>query len=538
MHLQKAVRLLAGVVFSFSLAGAFCASALAGAETSGSDPSIVTTEGGAIQGVVTKSYRRFSGIPYAAPPVGELRFVAPQPAKHWHGVRKATGVGHSCAQPADPVIYQFGSTYEDCLYLNVYTPYPAAAKPLPVMVWIHGGGYVTGTGADYLASGLSSKGQVIVVTINYRLGPFGFMAHPAFTAESAGASGNYGLLDQQAAIRWARRNAAAFGGDPSNITIFGESAGGGSVCSHLASPAMRGMFQRAIIESGPCTAPLYQSLQAAEAIGQGIASDNGCPTTAGADAAACLRALPVDTLIKSEGSVELTSSVSFFPAYGGPVFPMSPGDAIASGHFNRVPVMQGTNHDEGTMVVAPAYDLQGHPLTGDEYPDVIQTDFGGNAPLVLAQYPAGDYSVPGLALAAVFTDSFFACPALSTDQALAQQHNAIYAYEFADEDADSFFPTDAVSFPMGAFHGAETGYLFFNPLEHLDRKQRTLSDLMIGYWTHFAATGNPNFQGAPHWPRFSGNRSDILSLVPKASQVTTGFAADHQCAFWAGVPLQ
>ncbi len=538
MRIGMAVGLWAGISCGLTLTDSFCNPASAAVEPASKDFSIVKTDSGSLKGGIYKGYRRFVGIPYAAPPVGDLRFVAPQPVKSWHGVRKATHLGYSCPQAADPSLFLFGSTHEDCLYLNVYTPYPLSGKPLPVMIWIHGGGFVTGTGADYLPSNFSIKGNVIIVTINYRLGPFGFLAHPALTAESEGASGNYGLLDQQAAIGWVQHNARAFGGDSHNITIFGESAGGASVCSHLASPAMAGQFQRAIIESGPCTAPMTQSLQAAETVGQSIASQNGCPTTADPAAADCLRQLPVSALLAAEGSVSLTSSVPFMPAYGGSILPLNPGVAIATGQYNRVPVIQGTNHDEGRIVSALSFDLAGGPLSSDQYPSVIQGAYASNGPAVLAQYPLSAFDSPDLAFAAAVTDSFFSCPALSTDQSLIQQNNVIYAYEFADETAPSFLPSDGVSFPMGAFHGAEVGYLFSNPLQHLNWTQKTLSDQMIGYWSHFAKTGNPNYFGAPNWPQFDPSLNNFLSLVPEATRVTTGFVSFHQCAFWTGLPQQ
>jgi para-nitrobenzyl esterase len=493
---------------------------------------VVTLDSGQIRGYVFKDDRTFLGIPYAAPPVGDLRFRAPAPVTPWKGVRDAYWPGHACPQLPDPDIHLFGSTHEDCLYLNVITPNPLPAKPLPVMVWLHGGGFATGTGADYPGFKLAEQGQVIVVTLNYRLGPFGFLAHPALAAESPNDVGNYGLLDQQAALRWVSRNAAAFGGDPHNITLFGESAGGASVCANLTSPAMAGTFQKAIIESGLCALPSTLPLADAESIGQKVASDNQCPTTADAAALDCLRKLPVDALLAEEGDVSLTSAVPFYPVHGTPLLPLDAIDAINSGQFSHVPIMQGSNHDEARLIAALAFDMVSGPLTEPQYEQQIQTAYGANAASVLAQYPASAYSAPDLAYSAAFTDDQFSCDALWVDQALVAQHVPLYAYEFDDTNAPSLVSLKDVSIPLGAFHGAEVSYLFWNPLIWLTAPQQDLSKQMIAYWTQFAKTGDPNVQGNPSWPLFNAAQGNFLSLVPDSSQVTTAFAADHQCAFW------
>lgn len=504
------------------------------AAASGGDT--VTIDSGTIKGLVLASHRAFDGIPFAAPPVGALRFKAPQPVQPWTGVRNTQWPGYACPQQPDADLHLWGSDHEDCLYLNVITPNPMPAKPVPVMVWFYGGGFVTGSAADYLPVNLVSRGGVIVVTLNYRLGPFGFLAHPALAAESQNDVGNYGLLDQQAGLNWVHRNIAAFGGDPDNVTIFGESAGGASVCANIASPAVRGLFHKAIIESGPCALPLTVDIGDAETYGEQLAADNHCPTTADAAAAACLRALPVSTLLAAEGSIaNLTGSVPFYPVSGTPLMPKAPSEAISAGQFNRVPVLQGSNHDEARLIAALSFDLLAGPLTADQYPQQIQSMFGDHAATVLQQYPLSDYASPDLAWAAVVTDDQFSCNALRTDEALVSQHIPVYAYEFDDPTAPPFINMTEVSIPLGAYHGSEVGYLFINPLELLNSTQRSLAHQMIAYWTRFAATGNPNVFGQPYWPRFDAGSGKLLSLVPKHSQVTTSFAADHQCDFWKGI---
>ncbi len=537
MPTNVSFRLWTAVSCGLILTGALCNPMLATASAS-KDFSIVSTENGSIEGSIEGDYRRFLGIPFAAPPVGNLRFAAPQPVKSWHGVRKATHFGHACPQ---------GTTWtdEDCLYLNVYTPYPVSKKPVPVMVWIYGGAYILGSGATYPPTKIVPKNNVILVAINYRVGAFGFLAHPALTAESEEASGNYGLLDQQAAIAWVKRNARAFGGDPNNITIFGESAGGASVCANLASPAMAGQFQRAIMESGPCF--LTKSLPDAEAYGQSIASQNGCPTTADAAAAECLRKLPVSAFAvpvlgvlggTGSGSITDSNAIPYAPTYGGPVLPLNPPTALATGQFNHVPMIVGSNHDEMRLFTAISDVVNKTSISSDQYPSLIQATYTSNAAAVLSQYPLTNYASPDIAFSAPGTDSIFSCPALSNDQQLVQNGNITFAYEFADENAPSIVPfiQNLISFPLGAAHSTEIPYLF--PLAHLDPAQKRLSDLMVGYWTHFAKTGDPNFFGAPKWPQFDASQNNLLSLVPDATQVTTGFAADHQCAFWAGLPPQ
>jgi para-nitrobenzyl esterase len=486
---------------------------------------IVHTDKGVVRGTQAGDMRAFLGIPYAAPPVGSLRWRPPQPAAAWPGIRDATQFAPHCAQPATP--FGVASTSEDCLYLNVYTP-PSAMRGVasaPVMVWIHGGALVTGESDDYNPAMLVARG-VIVVTLNYRLGALGFLAHPALTAESPHrASGNFGLLDQQAALRWVQRNARSFGGDPRNVTIFGESAGGLSVHSQLASPLAAGLFDRAIVESGAyLLAP--PTLASAEAAGATVASQAGCAD----QTAACLRSLPVQTILARQAGAS--------PTVDGYLLTQPLATAFASGAFNRVPVIQGSNHDEWRLFVAQTEASSGVPLSASGYVPAVAATLGisiGAATALTAAYPLSAYPSPSVALGAVGTDAIFACNSRRA-AGLLSQHVPTYQYEFNDPHAPQpFFPS--VSFPTGAYHAAELQYLFTlargaRPVFTPD--QVALSQTMVGYWTRFAWAGNPNSPRTPDWPRYHTTDQRFQALVPGTSVTATGFAADHKCALFGG----
>jgi para-nitrobenzyl esterase len=540
-------RLLCATGVAFALAGLGAGNALAAAQGAARPaaaqaaagrpgaqplPLVAGTDKGTVRGMYAGNAREFLGIPFAAPPVGALRWRPPQPASPWAGVRDATKPGSTCAQTGSIATgVPATSTAEDCLYLNVYAPRTAGHRPLPVMVWIHGGGLTGGAGSIYDGSVLAPKGGVIVVTINYRLSAFGFLALPSLDNE--GASGDYGLMDQQAALRWVQRNARAFGGNPRNVTIFGESAGGASVCANMASPAAAGLFSRAIAESG-CLLPA-PSRQAAQQQGSALAASLGC--TDPATAAACLRTKPAASILQAE------NGMSWAPVASTPVLPLQPAQAFATGRYDHVPLLQGTNHDEGRFFAALGFDALGKPLTAAQYPAVIQAAYGANAPAVLARYPLSAYPSPDLAYAQVFTDSVFSCPALEADNLTAG--SGVYAYEFSDPSPPNDFGL-TFSFPLGAAHSTELQYVFgkipgLGTTPPFTAAQLALSDQMISYWSRFAATGNPNTGPdggtTPHWPRFSAVRPAIQELVPDgtAPEPAAQFAAAHQCAFWAGM---
>jgi para-nitrobenzyl esterase len=428
-------------------------------------------------------------------------------------VRDADEFGASCAQEASPLTV--ASDAEDCLFLNVYAP-RGRAHGRPVMVWFHGGGLVGGSGDFYDPAGLVRDG-VVVVTINYRLGALGFLAHPALAAAPGGPSGDYGLMDQQAALRWVSRNAARFGGDPGNVTVFGESAGGLSVLSQLVSPGARGLLDRAIVQSGAYALTL-PSLADAETAGQAFAAAAGCAD----QSSACLRALPVRTLLANQGNT--------VPNVDGRVLPQSLDTALATGQFTRVPVINGSTRDEWRLFVAIG-ELSGSPVTEQNYLAMIAGTLGVSpevAAVVAARYPLSAYPSPSVALGAVGTDAIFACPALTVSKAVSR-FVPTYGYEFADRDAPPLLPP--VSFPQGAAHASELPYLFRLPIGGtLTPEQQQLAAGMRRLWTGFAASGTP-----PGWPRFTQARQPLLSLVPPRPVVATDFAATHQCAFWSAV---
>jgi para-nitrobenzyl esterase len=487
---------------------------------------VVTTADGRLRGRAAGAIDEFLGIPYAAPPVGPLRWRPPQPAAHWTGVRPATQFGPHCPQYGSP--FGLASMSENCLFLNVYAPAGSSrGSSLPVMVWIHGGDLTAGESNDYNPAPLVHDG-VVVVTINYRLGALGFLAHPALTARG-GSSGNYGLMDQQAALRWVQGSIRQFGGNPGNVTIFGESAGGLSVLAQLVSPAARGLFAKAIIESGSYSL-LQPSLATAEASGEAFATKAGCAS----QTAACLRGLPVQTILNDQGAVG--------PDIDGTVLTQSIGTALASGDFSHVPVINGTNHDEWRLFI-PIYRPLTGPVTAANYQSMIASTASvspAEAAVVAAHYPLDRFASPAEALAAVGTDAIFACPALTMDQELSR-FTPTFAYEFNDEHAPELFLPPVSGFSYGAAHASELQYLFqLNNAAFpgvLTPGQQQLAASMRRYWTNFARGGSPSAPGEPSWPRFSDDGRRMISLVPPAPQTETDFAAEHQCALWASPTL-
>jgi para-nitrobenzyl esterase len=529
---------------ALAAAGATAATAGTRAVASGSGGApIATTDDGAVRGVAAGGINEFLGIPYAAPPTGHLRWRPPQPPAEWHGVRDATGFGPSCPQPPPAegnATFPPGPISEDCLYLNVYTPAHSGGDlrssdegGRPVLVWIHGGGLTSDASRNYDPAKLAADG-VVAVTINYRLGALGFLAHPALASRPGGPSGNYGLMDQQAALRWVRDNIARFGGSPHNVTIAGESAGGLSVLAHMVSAGSRGLFQKAIIESGSF-ALNQQPLATAEAAGEAFAAQAGCPD----QTAACLRHLPVSALV-NPNFIEIPGVVD------GKVLTEPIGTALAAGRFARVPVLNGTNHEEEALFVAIGLTVsQGtdvliaqKPVTPANYQANIAQALGvpaARAAAIAAEYPPGnDESSATAAFTALVGDASFACPALQIDQ-LTAQRAPTYAYEFNDDNAPQLL-TPPGFLPRVATHGSELPYLFDLPNASFPPQftaaQQALAASMRAAWAHFAATGNPATAAVP-WPAISANSTPMLSLVPPQPQLETDFATRHHCAFWA-----
>jgi para-nitrobenzyl esterase len=486
---------------------------------------VAGTVKGMVRGLTNGPVDEFLGIPYAAPPVGALRWRPPQPAASWSGVLDATAFAPHCPQSASP--FGEASTSEDCLFLNVFTPsHQRPGARYPVMVWIHGGALVTGESNDYDPAKLVEDG-VTVVTINYRLGALGFLADAAL-ADANGQSGDYGLMDQQAALRWVQHNIAGFGGDPHNVTIFGESAGGLSTLAQVASPQARGLFERAIVESGSYNLT-QTSLATAEAAGAAFAAKAGCAGQTGSQTAACLRSLPVSTILADQDAAGYTPNIN------SGVLPQTLQTAFATGDFNRVPIINGTNHDEWRLFVALST-LEGDPVTATNYQSMIASTLGvpaAAATVIAAEYPLTAFPSPSIALGAVGTDAIFACPALSIDQAVSR-FVPTFAYEFNDENApENFLPP--VGFPYGAPHASEIQYLMDLPTVAypgtLTTQQQQLATIMKTYWTNFAKSGFPS----PSWPLFNDLTQQMQSLVPPAPQTETDFATTHKCAFWTAL---
>jgi carboxylesterase type B len=417
-----------------------------GGQAAGSGP-VAGTANGAVRGLAVPTsggaVDEFLGIPYAAPPVGALRWQPPQPAASWSGVRDATQFAPHCPQLGGP--FGEASTSEDCLFLNVFTPsHRQAGSHFPVMVWIHGGALVSGESNDYDPTALVEDG-VTVVTINYRLGALGFLAHPALAA------------------------------------------------------------------------------------GEAFATKAGCAS----QTAACLRSLPVSTILADQDAAGYTPNIN------SDVLPETLGAAFASGTFNRVPIINGTNHDEWRLFVALS-ELEGNPVTASNYESMISSTLGvpaAVAAVIAAKYPLTAFPSPSVALGAVGTDAIFACPALTIDQSVSR-FVPTFAYEFNDENApENFLPP--VSFPYGAAHASEIQYLMGLPTAAfpgmLSAQQQQLATIMKGYWTNFAKRGLPGSFGTAFWPLFNTVTQEMQSLVPPAPRTETDFATTHNCAFWTAL---
>ena len=459
---------------------------------------VVVTDRGSVRGVVASGMRSFLGIPYAAAPVGDRRWAPPAPHASWVGVRPARTFARGCPQSAS--LLAEPSTNEDCLHLNVFTPTDAGGQPWPVMVWIHGGGLISGDASSYLPDRLVAQG-VVVVTLDYRLGVLGFLAHPALAAGKVDrASGNYGLLDQQFALRWVQRNIAVFGGDPHEVTLFGQSAGGLSVHDQLASPEDRGLFQRAIVESGGYSGS-QPTLNQAESAGEAFAARVGCRV----QTAVCLRRVPVAALLTAQPSFEVT------PVVDGRFLTRPITAAFATGHFVHVPVIEGSTRDEFRFFVATG-GLAAVPRS--RYRQTISATLGvalSTASAIAERYPPGAYPSPSLALAAAATDALYGCRALEAARALSRSVPT-YQYEFADEEAPRFFP-GTPAFPVGAYHAAELQYLFTlrGVPSQLTGSHEDLSEAMLKLWAQFARTGSPGTD----WPRVTPANPTVELLKPR-----------------------
>jgi para-nitrobenzyl esterase len=492
---------------------------------------LITLGDGQLQGEVVGNSRRFLGIPFARPPVGDLRWKAPAPNDPWTGVRDATQFGDRCAQLGS--ILNKASDAEDCLYLNVWVPDPAPTKPLPVMLWLHGGGNTTGSASDGVPLGLgplffdgralAERYGVVVVTTNYRLGPLGFYYDP-----DVGAPGNQGLLDQRAAMRWVQSNIGVLGGDASRVTIFGQSAGSWDVCMHVAAPGSAGLFQRALSESGGCTAHIPTKADAAAATAAFRAA-LGCTA---ADGGVCMRSKSVAALLAPapiDGGPDATLPGGDFYQGGRPrwwfgaivdgdVLPDQPRALFDAGHVAKVPFLLGSNADEGTL-----FHLGATPVANeDELRAALARGFGAAAvDAIVRLYPVASFASADAALQRITGDSRFVCVTHDSARRAAAAGLTVRMYNFN-------FPLPiALLRSLGATHGAEIAYVF-DSVD--DDTQATLGEGIRGYWTRFAATGDPNGGGAPAWPTFDASHDVRMNLDATIAPVTD-FRSDL-CTFW------
>lgn len=481
----------------------------------------IPLESGLITGSVVAQgdVRVYKGIPFAAPPVGELRWRPPQPPKPWEAVRACSEFGPWCPQPKPLMGRELGPLSEDCLYLNVWTPARKPDDKLPVMVWIHGGGHTTGSGASAYYDGerLAREGAV-VVTINYRLGPFGYLAHPLLSKESErGVSGNYGLLDQIAALTWVKRNIAAFGGNPECVTIFGESAGAVSVCRLMVSPLAKGLFHRAIAESGGAHGhnrhlrELREGMEPMERVGEQIAEALGCHKEK--DPLAALRARSYQELLDASNPNQglFGKGTKFGPVVDGWALPDDPVVLFDAGKQHDVPFMVGSNADEGSVF------MQQLPVRRPAgYRWLVRRRFGDHADAVEKLFPVGGGQDAQAAFTRMVGVYGFVAPARFLARSMERVQSKAYLYHFTR------VPPNERAKRLGAFHALEIAYVF-GTLEGkpgFDEKDLALSKTMRKCWARFAATGDPNADGLPQWPAYRKDTDQYLEfgdeVKPKA----------------------
>ncbi len=472
---------------------------------SGAGEGTVSVTGGKISGTIDDGVRCYKGIPFAAPPVGDLRWREPQPVVPWQGVRECSRFGPVCPQRPYPEKSIYKSPKqpqsEDCLFLNVWTDAKSPDARLPVMVWIHGGALTRGSGSNQIYNGAAlAKQGVVVVTINYRLGALGYLAHSQLTAESQHrSSGNYGVLDQLAALRWVKQNIAAFGGDPGRVTIFGESAGSWSVNTLLATPLSRGLVHRAIGQSGATfnRAPLLRDdesdTKTAEQIGEEFAAELQ------ADSIAELRAKPVEEIVEASRKFRLRTNID------GWVLPDQVAAIYKAAQHNDVPLLIGSNRDEWTAFTAPA----AIPQTMADFDQFISAIYGDKLAAFKEAYGVESEDDIKAAYLGRWRDVVFSLPMRTWARNSAGGRSNAYLYYFTR------VPPVKNHDYLGAYHAAEIAYVFSNLHRlsiddtDLDRK---LSKTMTAYWVNFARTGNPNGPGLPHWPAYDQQQEHYLDL--------------------------
>ncbi|GAA2047819.1 carboxylesterase/lipase family protein [Williamsia deligens] len=498
-------------------------------------PGAIRVAGGSVSGFERDGVTTYLGVPFAS----TARFAPPGPARPWSGVRSATQHGPQCPQALPTPGFSIPSsvpipspTSEDCLSVDLYVPHNAAGRDLPVMVYLYGGAFVLGSNAQYDAPAeIARSGDVIVAVPNYRVGPFGFLALPELAAQNGGVSGTLGIADQQAALRWVRDDIGAFGGNPRDVTIFGESAGGMSVCLQLAAPGSRGLFRRAIVESGGCArSPLVPPSQA-EGVrrSEAYAAQVGCrdPRTR----LSCLRRLPIDRLLDSPTTRFDGAAVTWTPFLDGTVLTQTPEDALRGGAARGMPLIVGSNANEGALfVLLFDYVSRQRLVTEASYRRTVEELYPGRAGRILAAYPSSRYGSPARALTAVYTDSLFACPAQTTVAAATQGGARVFQYRF------TVAPVGDNPVLPGAFHAAEIPYLF-NRLGGVPIPWTGASAAFAAQikrqWSTFARTGSPNGPALPRWAPWSSSDQRYLSMAIPGSTMREGFSSLHACRLWS-----
>jgi para-nitrobenzyl esterase len=505
------------------------------------EENVVASERGLLRGVKSGETIAFLGVPYAAPPVGARRFAPPEPRACWTGVRDASQYGNRCPQHSAVGAY-LGD--EDCLFLNVWTPAlpTVGSASLPVLVFLHGGANVMGGGNEgavsifgsaaagvgniYDGHALAAGQRVVVVTLNYRLGALGFLAHPALSQQ--GARGNYALLDAIAALAWVQRNIRAFGGDPGRVLLFGESAGAAHTCMLLVSPAAKGLFHAALMESGSCRAlPLAER----EAGGAQLAEQWGCASAA--DVATCLRQLPATTLVGQLG--EKSSflvlgedllrvwDLQFGATIDGTLIPADPLARLRDGKHNKVPFVVGTNADESAL-----FAITKTTLTCSAYAAELALRFGADADRLLELYPCSNSLFVGWPVVELSTDAVFTCPARRIARAAASgQSQPVHRYLFTHSYSNS--PLTA----LRAFHASDLPFVFqtFSAAAYLPTKDELeLSAAIQGYWARLAGAGDPNAAAAPSWPKVDA-QGDPLLILDTTIAAQSGYHTER-CDFW------
>ncbi|WP_414463666.1 carboxylesterase family protein [Hyphomicrobium sp. B1] len=522
---------------------------------------MVKTAEGKVRGLTENGVNIFKGIPYAAPPVGKLRWMPPQPVKRWKGQLDATHYANTCPQVttlgafAGPT-----SANEDCLYLNVFATNKNNNKKKPVIVWIHGGGNVDGESNDYDGSKLATGGPdgtpTVVVTLNYRLGLFGTFSHPAINKEGH-LWGNYGTLDQQAVLRWVQRNISAFGGDPTRVAVGGQSAGAYNTGVNFLSPLSNGLFNRAIFQSSPGFFSTLPTAADALTRGKNFAKAAACPTGSGAKAADCLRNLSAARILQLQGTPNADGPYTTgTPFVDGTIIPITPEKAWATGRFNKMPVMGGATKDEMTFLtgISEYFATPQAPMTADQYAAAVTQGApcafctGGAMPAGVAdQYPLSTYNNdPMIAYERVVTDTA-KCKEVHVLQKLAPLVPT-YAYDFTYPNAPYYFPkmpgfkalashTIDIQFLFNNWHGGNIGVNLDQETgqpRELNEKETKLSDQLVAAWTNFAKNGNPNGSGNSPWPKFDAgqNAKYFVQDVPLSTTPVSQFRSVYKCDFW------